>query len=457
MSTKPEESAHAKRLLLSLTANNAPDATAHLSPGSALPKTRNTLPCHYYWRPSICDGDWTNNAADPPFTMSVTPGVRTDWERKFRMMKESGDEVPVVMDHEEDYSPATLGYVLDMRQNGPWLEELHQYLGDSARDTALRNKLSVGVNPNFTDSRRRFHGSTIVHSATTSRPVCPGQGEARLVASAVRRGEPVEIIHMSQAIAPTREDTAAVAGAPSNTTAAVNDRSNPMKTLPCSDETMAALHDHVPGLKDAPEEEKLSRVAQHLHTMKSRNMMMSQADRADSGADEASLKTLTDEQVHEKAAAARAEWKAAHAELPAAKQNLSAAQSNANEAVLKLSQATGQQPPAIDPRVMSSTGEAMDAHMLAAIDAGGIDQATADKLNALLRQNGKPGVQAMSQVGEDRTFGVEFWKALRANKPRPMGPQTGLQGMSQANGNGRDDDGKKVLDRMVRVANTGNA
>lgn len=446
-----EESPPAKRLLLSLTASNAPDATAHLALGSALPKTRNTLPCSYFWRSSICDGDWTNNAADPPFTMSVTPDVRADWERKFRMMREGGDEVPVVMDHEEGYSPATLGYVLDMRQNGPWLEELHQYLGDGARDTALRNKLSVGVDPNYTDSRRRFHGSTIVHSATTSRPVCPGQGEARLVASAASR-ENVQVIHMSQSIAPTREDTAAVAGAPSNTTAAVNDRSNSMKSLPCSDETMAALHDHVPGLKDAPEEEKLSRVAQHLHTMKSRNMMMSQAARADSGADEATLGTLTEEQIHEKAVAARAEWKAAHAELPTVKQNLSAAQTKASDAVLRLSQA-GPQVPALDPRIMSSTGEAMEAHRLAAVDAGSVDQATADKLDGLFRKDGKLGVQAMSQVGEDRTFGVEFWKALRGNKPRLMGTQTGNQNMSQANGNGHDDAQAKVRERMVHVAN----
>lgn len=150
-----------------------------------LPKTYNGFDCQYFWRPSLKDGSWTNQAKG--FTLNVTPDLRGELEKNFRTMSAAGEEVPIVMSHRahaEEKSEGTLGYVKDIRQRGPWLEELHQYLGPKAAETALKNRLSVGIDPQWSDSRDKFYGNTIIHSAITPIPVVPGQGEAIPVDSA---------------------------------------------------------------------------------------------------------------------------------------------------------------------------------------------------------------------------------------------------------------------------------
>lgn len=173
-------------------------ATAEARPavtlGQAYPKTRNGLSASYYWRPVIADGDYVHPMKH--FRLSVDAKRRKTWEDNFRRMAQHGEEVPVVEDHADDKSRATLGYVVDVRQNGKWYEELHQYLGDESRDVALKNKISVGIDPAFRTGTGVELGDCIVHSATTCRPVVPGQGEAVLAAS---RGPASDVLALSAA------------------------------------------------------------------------------------------------------------------------------------------------------------------------------------------------------------------------------------------------------------------
>jgi len=180
---------------------HATDAEAKpaLTLGQGLPETVNSLPAYYFWRPVIADGEYTHPTKG--FRLSVDATRRKGWESNFRKMAECGEKVPVVKDHADDKSDSTLGYVVDARQNGAWYEELHQYLGEAARDVALRNQISVGIDPAYVTGKGIKLGDCIVHSATTPRPVVGGQGQA--VPLAASRGG--DILELSAA--PTKEET----------------------------------------------------------------------------------------------------------------------------------------------------------------------------------------------------------------------------------------------------------
>jgi hypothetical protein len=171
------------------------EAKPAITLGQALPKTRNSLPCFYYWRQSIADGEYVHPVKK--FGLKVDASRRRTWEQNFRRMKDAGEEVPIVEDHADAKSNATLGYVVDVRQNGKWYEELHQYLGERERDTALRNKISIGIDPDFHTGNGVRLGDCIIHSATTPRPVVPGQGEA--VPIAASRGPAGDVLELSAA------------------------------------------------------------------------------------------------------------------------------------------------------------------------------------------------------------------------------------------------------------------
>ncbi len=91
-------------------------------------------------------------------------------------MKSNGVAVPILMDHSPS-AASTLGWILDIQRDGDRLLELHQFLGASARDIGLRNKVSLGIDPNFIDGKGIHYGEAIVHSAITPVPVVPNQGD----------------------------------------------------------------------------------------------------------------------------------------------------------------------------------------------------------------------------------------------------------------------------------------
>lgn len=195
MDSEPTAARAAPLLLSAAREMREDDAAPAVIIGQGHPKTRNGLPCHYFWRQAIADGQYTDDERD--ITCAVTPLRRKTWEANYRKLREQGEEPPVVMDHADTKSTATLGYVVDVRQNGKWLEELHQYLGDDSRDIALKNKISVGIHPKYKTGNGVFLGDCIIHSATTPRPVVPGQGDA--VPFAASRGPARDSILLSLA------------------------------------------------------------------------------------------------------------------------------------------------------------------------------------------------------------------------------------------------------------------
>ena len=161
--------------LLQLAA--AGGAAAPLRPADgppAHPATVSGLPAFYYWKDALHVGTYAHPSGR--HTLAVTRDKLDGYARTFAAMRANGVAVPILADHAPT-AAATLGWIVDVRRDGDRLLELHQFLGEAARDTALRNHVSLGIDPDFTDGRGVRYGEAIVHSAVTPVPVVPGQDE----------------------------------------------------------------------------------------------------------------------------------------------------------------------------------------------------------------------------------------------------------------------------------------
>jgi hypothetical protein len=153
------------------------DAAGELKPavtlGQDLPARVSGMPAFYYWKDAIVVGSYVHPAGK--FSLQITRDKLDRYARTFGKMKSNGVAVPILMDHAQS-AAATLGWIIDVKRKDDRLMELHQFLGESARDIGLRNKVSLGINPDFVDGKGNRYGEAIVHSAVTPVPVVPDQG-----------------------------------------------------------------------------------------------------------------------------------------------------------------------------------------------------------------------------------------------------------------------------------------
>jgi hypothetical protein len=151
---------------------------APLRPAAGLtgdfPAQVSDLPAFYYWKDAIAVGSYVHPAGR--FSLNITRDRLDGFVSNFARMRNNGVGVPILMDHSATAS-STLGWIVDVRRDGDQLLELHQFLGESARDVGLRNKVSLGIDPHFVDGKGNQYGEAIVHSAVTPTPVVPEQGE----------------------------------------------------------------------------------------------------------------------------------------------------------------------------------------------------------------------------------------------------------------------------------------
>jgi hypothetical protein len=176
-----------------------PDEIFHLSvPGNFLPAAAdlpdrvNDLPAFYYWKDAIVVGSYVHPAGR--FSLDITRDRLDGFVANFNRMRDNGVAVPILMDHTAT-AVSTLGWIVDVKRQGDQLLELHQFLGESARDIGLRNKVSLGIDPHFVDGKGNQYGEAIVHSAVTPLPVVPDQGDfiaAERVELSLCAAEPVE-------------------------------------------------------------------------------------------------------------------------------------------------------------------------------------------------------------------------------------------------------------------------
>ncbi len=142
--------------------------------GQGWPGQVSGLPAFYYWKDAIRTGTYAHPAGH--YSLSVTREKLDGYARTFATMRANGVGVPILMDHAPT-AAATLGWIVAVKRDGDRLLELHQFLGEQARDTGLRNHVSLGIDPDFVDGRGVRYGEAIVHSAVTPVPVVPGQDE----------------------------------------------------------------------------------------------------------------------------------------------------------------------------------------------------------------------------------------------------------------------------------------
>jgi hypothetical protein len=152
------------------------DLSAARSPDvpDKFPKEVNGQPVAYFWANAIRTGRYVHPAGH--FELSVDEHRLDEWARNFHRMKEAGIDVPVPVDHSAA-ARDNLGFVVDAKRDGDSLMLLHQLIGQEAIDLAARNKVSLGIDPQFRDGLGNEFGDCIVHSSLTPIPVVPGQGQ----------------------------------------------------------------------------------------------------------------------------------------------------------------------------------------------------------------------------------------------------------------------------------------
>jgi hypothetical protein len=215
-------------------------------------------PCAYLWKDVIRVGRYRHPARR--FVVHVNRRRLDHWSRTFRRMSRNGVRVPIPADH----SPAAAdnrGYVIEMKRVADRLMALCHFIGADAVRDAGRNEVSIGVAPTFVDGKGLIYRDAIVHVALTPVPVVPEQGPfiaaenfsadskaQRCVFAAMPGAAPAGVLTFSAAQLIGRADMA-------------------QNMLPCSDQTLSALHDLVPGLIEVPDEQKLEQVLQYIQSL----------------------------------------------------------------------------------------------------------------------------------------------------------------------------------------------
>lgn len=150
-------------------------AAAALMPAKAeqLPKEVNGQPVAYFWADGIRTGRYLHPAGQ--FELNVDEQRLDGWVANFHRMKAAGVDVPVPVDHSIS-ARDNLGYVIDIKRDGDNLKLLHQLIGEDAIKLAARNKVSLGIDPQFVDGQGNAFGDCVIHSSLTPIPVVSGQG-----------------------------------------------------------------------------------------------------------------------------------------------------------------------------------------------------------------------------------------------------------------------------------------
>lgn len=126
-----------------------------------------------------------------------------DWVSKFNQMSSTGVLEPGVPVDHSVASRDNLGFVKAARAveftnpNNPNEKRLrlrltHALIGEDAALTALRNRASLGIDPDYVDGKGKRWGSVIVHSAITPEPVVSGMGEFSASSVTLSRGQQTE-------------------------------------------------------------------------------------------------------------------------------------------------------------------------------------------------------------------------------------------------------------------------
>jgi hypothetical protein len=152
------------------------------------------VPVAYFWKDAISAGEYVHPATKQKLKVD---SVRIDgWVDRFHKMRAAGIEVPTPTDH-SSRAEDNIGFVVDARRNGDRLSLLHQVIGEDAALTALRNRCSLCIEPDYRDEKGRQWGDVFTHSAFTPVPVVSGMGSFVPFAASRDRQTETPIFYLS--------------------------------------------------------------------------------------------------------------------------------------------------------------------------------------------------------------------------------------------------------------------
>lgn len=366
--------------------------------GQGLPKEVNGLPAFYFWKDGISAGRYVHPVKK--FELEVTPQRIDGWVSNFQKMRANRVEVPIVADHEES-AEKTLGYIVDVKRDGDRFMELHQFLGEQARDTGLRNKVSLGIDPNFTDGKGTGYGEAIRHSAMTPVPVASDQGEFVPLAASRGLGDGIDVFELA---APN----------PSQRRSAMS--------IELSAETIERVKQLVPGIDK--DDELVSKLITHLEA----------ADAAD--AEELGGAGAVANLSRAERASKASEQRTANRTTA---QQLSRAQADLVAKDQKITELSAKLPRGLDPEAEVALLSAIEVKKGLAVQRGALSPAVADllfsKLAKTAGKSGKVNTLGLSRAANphgEQALALEVFDALLDNKPVATGEQSGLQLLSRA-------------------------
>jgi hypothetical protein len=152
------------------------------------------VPVAYFWKDTIQAGDYVHPATNQK--LNVDAGRIDGWVDKFHQMRAAGIEIPTPTDHSHQ-AKDNLGFVVDAKRNGDRLSLLHQVIGEDAAMTALRNRCSLCIEPDYVDEKGRKWGDVFTHSAFTPVPVVSGMGSFVPFAASRDRQTETPIFYLS--------------------------------------------------------------------------------------------------------------------------------------------------------------------------------------------------------------------------------------------------------------------
>lgn len=152
------------------------------------------VPVAYFWKDSIQAGQYVHPGTQQK--LSVDAARIDGWVDKFHQMRAAGIEIPTPIDH-SDKAKDNLGFVVDAKRTGDRLSLLHQVIGEDAAMTALRNRCSLCIEPDYVDERGKSWGDAFTHSAFTPVPVVSGMGSFVPFAASRDRQSETPIFYLS--------------------------------------------------------------------------------------------------------------------------------------------------------------------------------------------------------------------------------------------------------------------
>lgn len=185
MTTIPETTAPAADGLVLLHAADMGDYSPALTLGRGWPTEitmkvgteDRSIPVTYLDKDLIEEGQYVHPKTGR--AVNASRAQLKDWVDKFHRMAGEGIEFGIPADHRMKAAD-NLGYVKDARLvdvNGKTrLRLTHALIGEDAAMLAVKNRASLGIDPNYIDAKGRKWGSAIVHSSITPDPVIFGMG-----------------------------------------------------------------------------------------------------------------------------------------------------------------------------------------------------------------------------------------------------------------------------------------